>query len=75
MIVGVIRPRIVLPAGWTSWPADKVSAILAHERAHVARRDPLVGALAQLNRAVFWFHPVSWWLLRTLAVTAEEALL
>ena len=28
---------------------------------------------AHLNRAVFWFHPLAWWLERTLAVTAEHA--
>ncbi len=29
--------------------------------------------LAHANRAIFWFHPLAWWLERTLAVTAEHA--
>ncbi len=29
--------------------------------------------LAHLNRCLFWFHPLAWWLERTLALTAEHA--
>ncbi|MGE3403034.1 MAG: M56 family metallopeptidase [Vicinamibacterales bacterium] len=71
--IGVFRPRVVLPAGWTAWPAERLSAILAHERAHVARRDTFVQWLALLNRAIFWFHPLAWWLQGRLARLAEEA--
>lgn len=38
--------------------------MLTHEREHVRRRDPLVRWLALLNRCVFWFHPLAWWLER-----------
>jgi TonB family protein len=70
--VGVFRPRVLLPAGWREWPAEKLHAVLAHETAHAARRDPGVAALAALNRAVFWFHPLAWWLERRLAELAEH---
>jgi len=39
----------------------------------VRRRDSLVSLLAHFNRCVFWFHPLAWWLARTLAATAEHA--
>lgn len=71
--VGAIAPTIVLPSGWRRWPDLQLRAVLAHERAHVARRDPLVAYLARLNACVFWFNPLAWWLERTLAVTAEHA--
>ena len=71
--VGLFRSTIVLPAGWKRWPDPKLRAVLAHEHAHVARRDPLVAGLASLNRCLFWFHPLAWWLQRTLALTAEQA--
>ena len=71
--VGLFRPTVVLPLGWERWPGATLRAVLAHERAHVARRDPLVAALASLNRCLFWFHPLAWWLRRTLALTAEQA--
>ena len=65
--------RILLPAGWREWDAEKLAAVLAHEEAHVARADWAVAAMARVNRCVFWFHPVSWWLERVLARLAEQA--
>ena len=70
---GWLRPRILLPEGWDRWPATRLAVVLDHERAHMARRDPLVQWLALVNRAVFWFHPLAWWLERHLAALAEEA--
>ena len=73
MTVGAIRPVIILPVAWKTWDPDTLAAILAHEAAHVRRRDPAVNFAAHLNRAIFWFHPLAWWLERTLAATAEHA--
>ncbi|HET7923366.1 MAG TPA: M56 family metallopeptidase, partial [Rhodanobacteraceae bacterium] len=70
---GLLKPRILLPEGWDQWSATRLAVVLDHERAHLARRDPLVRYLALLNRAVFWFHPLAWWLERRLAALAEEA--
>jgi len=41
--------------------------VLTHEWEHVRRRDPLVQWLALLNRSIFWFHPLAWWLERKLS--------
>jgi bla regulator protein blaR1 len=71
--VGVLAPTILLPVTWRRWSAAKLRAVLAHEVAHVHRRDPLVAFMARLNRCLLWFHPLSWWLERTLAATAEQA--
>ena len=73
LTTGVLSPSVLLPMTWREWPADKLAAVLAHENAHIVRRDALVAFLAQVNRALFWFHPLAWWLERTLAVTAEHA--
>jgi TonB family protein len=73
MTVGLARPRILLPAGWREWPADKLDAALAHERMHVRRADWAIAALAGLNCCLFWFHPLAWWLRRRLAALAEQA--
>jgi hypothetical protein len=70
--VGLLRPRIVLPSGWRDWPADMLAAVVAHERAHVLRRDPLIAVLARLNCALYFFHPAAWWLDRQLAIAAEH---
>jgi BlaR1 peptidase M56 len=71
--IGVFSPQIILPRDRTRWTAGQLDAVLAHETAHVRRRDPLVGLIAHLNRAIFWFHPLAWWLVRKLAASAEHA--
>ena len=71
--VGAIRPRIVLPGTWNTWTETTREAVIAHERAHAKRRDPLVAVLTRLNACVFWFHPLAWWLERNLADAAEQA--
>jgi hypothetical protein len=73
LTVGLIAPKILLPSEWRDWPEEKLHAVLAHELAHVRRHDPLTAVLAHLNRCLFWFHPLAWWLERTLALTAEHA--
>src|SRR4051812_2751176 len=73
LTAGIVSPCVLLPVTWRGWPADKLLAVMAHENAHIARRDSLIALLAHTNRAIFWFHPLSWWLERTLAMTAEQA--
>lgn len=69
---GVSAPVIVLPDDWREWSDPKRLAVLAHETAHVARRDWLTGRIAAVNRAVNWWNPAAWWLERHLAALAEE---
>ena len=73
MTVGWIRPKVLLPIDWREWDEAKLNAVLAHELTHVRRADWLVAALARLNRSLFWFHPLAWWLERRLASLAEQA--
>jgi beta-lactamase regulating signal transducer with metallopeptidase domain len=71
--LGLLRPVVILPQNWRSWPEAKLDAVLIHESEHVRRCDPLIKWLAQINRAIFWFHPLAWWLERKLATLAEDA--
>jgi bla regulator protein blaR1 len=71
--VGVLHPRIILPERSREWPQAQLDAVLAHEGEHIRRRDPLFQWIVLLNRAVFWFHPLAWWLERRLSGLAEEA--
>lgn len=71
--IGLLKPAVLLPEDWRTWPEGKLSAVLTHEAEHAHRRDPLVQWLAHLNSAIFWFHPLAWWLERRLAALAEEA--
>ena len=56
-VVGVIAPRIVMPAGGGYSEAER-ALIRAHERQHVVRQDPRAGALASLLQALCWFNPL-----------------
>ncbi len=64
---------ILLPPDVVDWPPAMCQAAIAHECAHVARGDFALLVLSQLNRALFWFSPVSWLLHRRLAALAELA--
>jgi len=71
--VGFFHPTVIFPERWRQWPQAQFDAVLTHESEHARCRHPFVQWLALLNRAVFWFHPVAWWLERHLAALAEEA--
>jgi beta-lactamase regulating signal transducer with metallopeptidase domain len=71
--LGALRSTILLPLEWREWSDAKLDAVIAHEVAHVARRDGLTQRLSLLHRALFWFSPLAWWLDRKLAELAEQA--
>jgi TonB family protein len=62
---------ILLPPDAREWPAEKLDAVLAHERAHVRTGDGYWSWLARLHAALFWFSPFAWWIQRRLETLAE----
>jgi len=56
-ILGLIRPKIYIPFHLKE---EALSHVLAHEKAHLARKDHLVKAFAFLLLSVYWFHPLIW---------------
>ena len=48
-------------------------AIVAHELAHVRRRDHWVRWFELLVGALYWWHPVVWWARRTMRKAEEES--
>src|SRR5687767_5175048 len=72
MTVGLVAPAVILPTDWANWDGAELSAVLAHEEEHVRRRDPFVTAVALFNRAIFWFHPLAWWLPREMVRLSED---
>ena len=57
-VVGVISPRILMPADDGAFTAEERELIRAHEREHVARQDPRANALAAVLQALGWFNPL-----------------
>ncbi|MDB5936639.1 MAG: energy transducer TonB [Massilia sp.] len=58
-LVGLWRPKVVVPADFAErYTAGEQALILAHERMHVRRGDPLANSVAALLQCVFWFNPI-----------------
>ena len=58
-LVGLIRPRLVLPGDFeTRFTLPEQDMVLAHEQAHMKRRDPLVNGIIALMLCVFWYNPL-----------------
>ncbi len=71
--IGWRRPVIVLPADWVDWSDDELLAVLAHEVAHVCRRDYPMRLIAYVVAALHFYHPLIHWLTRRLVQEQELA--
>jgi D-alanyl-D-alanine endopeptidase (penicillin-binding protein 7) len=70
--VGWWRPVVLVPVALlTQMPAPLLEALLAHELAHIARRDYLVNLLQSVIETLLFFHPVVWWLSARLRAERE----
>ena len=66
------RPRVVVPSIlWRELDRSEVRCILAHELAHVRRRDHIVRWIEWLACTVFWWNPLAWWARRRLRAAEE----
>ncbi|HWQ85540.1 M56 family metallopeptidase, partial [Brevundimonas sp.] len=69
---GVPPGVVLIGAAQLQQPRD-AEAVLAHELAHIRRRDWLFLALSRVATALFWFNPLVWLLQGELARLSEEA--
>ena len=74
---GVLRPTIAIPISIATSSKDSVvtkefDAILAHECAHLRRRDLWIGWLQVLAHSAWWFHPLIWIANRNLSQESER---
>ena len=73
-VVGIRHPVLLLPDGLTHrLTAAQMNALLAHERYHIRCHDNLAAAVHMLVEALFWFHPLVWWIERRLIDERERA--
>ena len=56
-VFGIIKPRICLPE---AMDAVSMSYVIAHEQAHIRRRDHWWKPLGFLLLTIHWFNPVMW---------------
>jgi bla regulator protein blaR1 len=73
-VFGIFRPVLLLPDDIRErlTPAQ-FEAVLAHELCHVRRRDNLAAAVHMTVEAIFWFHPLVWWIGSRLMEERERA--
>jgi len=58
-LLGLLRPRIVLPADFHQrYSLAEQALILTHERSHLQRGDLIANAIASVLRAMYWFNPL-----------------
>jgi len=73
-VFGVFRPVLLLPEGIADrLTHSQLQAILAHEFCHVRRRDNLAAFVHMAVEAIFWFHPLVWWIGARLVEERERA--
>jgi bla regulator protein blaR1 len=73
-VYGIHRPVLIWPSNVSSRLEDaQLQSIVAHELCHVRRRDNLTAALHMVVQAIFWFHPLVWWLGLRLEMERERA--
>lgn len=63
MVIGVIKPMVLIPIGLlTSMTPEQVEAILAHELAHIKRKDFMVNLIQSGMEIIFFFNPFVIWI-------------
>jgi beta-lactamase regulating signal transducer with metallopeptidase domain len=73
-VIGWMRPVLLLPADIQDHlTRPQIEAIVAHELCHVRRFDNMTAAIHMLVEAIFWFHPLVWWLGARLIDERERA--
>ena len=73
-IFGIARPVLIWPEGISEHLDDQhLEAVIAHELWHVRRHDNLAAAIHMVVEALFWFHPLVWWMGARLVEEREQA--
>ncbi len=73
MIWGWRSPCLILPSHATSRDAARLRSVFLHELAHLKRRDQWGHWAGRLVTALYWFHPLAWWLEREARQQCEQA--
>ena len=73
-VIGWLNPVLLLPADIERHlTRPEIEAIVAHELCHVRRFDNMTAAIHMVVEAIFWFHPLVWWLGARLVDERERA--
>ncbi len=73
ILVGIFKPRILLPKNGRPWPDAALTPLFLHELAHLRRQDIFSTLAASLFCIAYWFNPLFWLAARLMSDDAEEA--
>ena len=74
LVFGVIKPVVLLPSGIQNELSDEqLRMVLAHEVAHIQRRDTATAVYVFLCQALFFFNPAVWFAKREWQIARESA--
>ena len=71
LVVGLVKPKIVLPEWILALDSAQQELVIAHEQSHAANRDPALLAFAVLSVIVAPWNPLLWYMLRQLRRAIE----
>jgi len=72
MVVGWLSPVVLVPASaFTGLSCDQLRSLLAHELAHIRRKDHLLNAAQAVVEALLFFHPAVWWISKQVRLERE----
>ena len=73
-LYGIFRPRIIAKRAFLDTLTDnELVSAYQHEISHWMRRDNLWRLLTEAVTAVFWFHPLVWFIRNRLTLETEKA--
>lgn len=73
VVVGWLRPVLLMPAAkLAGLSQSQLTAVLAHELAHIRRHDYLVNMLQTAIETLLFYHPAAWWLSRRIRLEREH---
>jgi bla regulator protein blaR1 len=70
-VVGLLRPRIVVPQWLTDAPPSQQASVIAHEQSHLEAGDPRLFTLALALLVLMPWNLPLWWQLRRLRYAIE----
>ena len=72
--IGLFKPAILIP-NWVMQELSvaEINQILVHELAHLRRWDDWTNLVQQIVKALFFFHPLVWWIEKKASLEREMA--
>lgn len=72
-VIGWFRPVVLLPVtALTGLSEEQLSAVIAHELAHIKRLDCFVNLFQVAVETLLFYHPAVWWVSKRIRVEREN---